>query len=201
MPWLTTFTPRPSMSLYPQLKTLNLNILAIDPGLNNIGFSHLLYNNQSSSIASISAHTFKPEPTVPSYQLSEYLDDRTIKLLSIKDYFSNLITATHFDIIVCEAPFFYAGKPGAYRALVEVISIFKQYLADTSPITPFIQLEPLMVKRFVKSLNISNKDSTKEALFILNLHNYIDLNTLDEHSVDAISIGYAFLKSRGFLGV
>ena len=188
------------MSLYPQLQHLQLNILAIDPGLNNIGFSHLLYNHPNSSISSISAHTFKPEPTVPAYHLSEYLDDRTIKLLSIKDYFSSLLTSTHFDLIVCEAPFFYASKPGAYRALVEVISVFKQYLADTNPITPFIQLEPLLVKRYVKSLNISNKDSTKEALYLLNLHNYIDLNTLDEHSVDAISIGYAFLKSRGFLG-
>lgn len=189
------------MSLYPQLQHLQLNILAIDPGLNNIGFSHLLYSYPNSSISSITAHTFKPEPTVPAYQLSEYLDDRTIKLLSIKDYFSSLLTSTHFDLIVCEAPFFYASKPGAYRALVEVISVFKQHLADTNPITPFIQLEPLLVKRYVKSLNISNKDSTKEALYLLNLHNYIDLNTLDEHSVDAISIGYAFLKSRGFLGV
>ena len=188
------------MSLYPQLQHLQLNILAIDPGLNNIGFSHLLYSHPDSSISSITAHTFKPEPTVPAYHLSEYLDDRTIKLLSIKDYFASLLTSTYFDIIVCEAPFFYASKPGAYRALVEVISVFKQYLADTNPITPFIQLEPLLVKRYVKSLNISNKDSTKEALYLLNLHNYIDLNTLDEHSVDAISIGYAFLKSRGFLG-
>ena len=188
------------MSLYPQLQHTPLNILSIDPGLNNIGFANIFYSFPSASITSITAHTYKTEPTINSYQLSEYLDDRTIKLLSLKEHFATLVTSNQFDIIVCEAPFFYAGKPGAYRALVEAISVIKQHLADISPITPFIQLEPLMVKRFVKSLNISNKDSTKEALYLLNLHNHIDLNTLDEHSVDAISIGYAFLKSRGFLG-
>ena len=174
------------MSLYPQLQHTPLNILSIDPGLNNIGFANLFYSFSSASITSITAYTFKTELAVNSYQLSEYLDDRTIKLLSLKDHFSSLVTSNQFDIIVCEAPFFYAGKPGAYRALVEAISVIKQHLADISPITPFIQLEPLLVKRFVKSLNISNKDSTKEALYLLNLHNYIDLNTLDEHSVDAI---------------
>ena len=137
---------------------------------------------------------------MPVYHLSEYLDDRTIKLLSLKDHIASLISNNQFDLILCEAPFFYAGKPGAYRALVEAISVIKQYIADITPTTPLIQLEPLLVKRFIRSFNISNKDSTKEALYLLNLHTYIDLNTLDEHSVDAISIGYAFLKSRGFLG-
>jgi hypothetical protein len=57
-----------------------------------------------------------------------------------------------------------------------------------------------MVKRLVKSLNIHEKDSTKEALEVLGMDRFIDLNLLDEHSIDAISIGYAFLKSRELLG-
>lgn len=187
------------MSLYPQLQSLNLNILAIDPGLNNIGFSHLVYNHNTAVINSITAHTFKPEQAISGFELSHYLDDRTIKLLAIKNYFNSIVSSNLFDIVVCEAPFFYPGKPGAYRALVEAITTMKQHLAEVSPMTPFIQLEPLMVKRYVKSLNVSSKDSTKDALELLEIGKHIDLNSLDEHSVDAISIGYAFLKSRDFL--
>jgi hypothetical protein len=72
------------MSLYPQLQSLNLNILAIDPGLNNLGFSHLVYNHNTDVINSITAHTFKSESAVAGYESSQYLDDRTIKLLAIK---------------------------------------------------------------------------------------------------------------------
>lgn len=188
------------MSLYPQLQSLNLNILAIDPGLNNLGFSHLVYNHNTDIINSISAHTFKSELAVTDYELSQYLDDRTIKLLAIKDHFNSIITANLFDIIVCEAPFFYPGKPQAYKALVEAINTMKLHAATVAPMIPFIQLEPLMVKRHVKSLNVSSKDSTKDALKLLDIEKYIDLDALDEHAVDSISVGFAFLKSRDFLG-
>ena len=76
----------------------------------------------------------------------------------------------------------------------------KLHAATVAPMIPFIQLEPFMVKRHVKSLNVSSKDSTKDALKLLNIERYIDLDALDEHSVDSISVGFAFLKSRDFLG-
>lgn len=189
-----------AMPLAPGLTQTNMNILAIDPGLNNAGIALIRYSYLNKQIQGISAYTVKPEQHINKLYLDAHLDERTMKLIVLKNIISSIINGNHLDLIICEAPFFYASKPAAYRALVEVITILKQTTADINPLIPFIQLEPLMVKRLVKSLNIHEKDSTKEALEVLGMDRFIDLNLLDEHSIDAISIGYAFLKSRELLG-
>jgi Holliday junction resolvasome RuvABC endonuclease subunit len=181
----------------PILAPLTLKLLAIDPGLNNIGFSLFTFSAINRSIINISASTLSTEQQLPLYSnLSYYFDERTIKLIILKEHIINILHTYHTDIIVCEAPFFYGNKPNAFRALVESISTIKQTIHDIKPLIPFIQLEPLLVKKHVKSLNIHNKTSTKDALLALNINTFIDLNVLDEHSIDAISIGYAFLKTR-----
>lgn len=188
------------MPLAPNLTQSNMNILAIDPGLNNAGIALIQYSYLNKQIQGISAYTIKPEQHINKLYLDAHLDERTMKLIVLKNIISSILAGNRIDLVICEAPFFYASKPAAYRALVEVITILKQTTVDINPLIPFIQLEPLMVKRLVKSLNIHEKDSTKEALEVLALDRFIDLNLLDEHSIDAISIGYAFLKSRELLG-
>lgn len=173
-----------------------VNVLAIDPGLNNTGIANIIFDYNLKTITSISAFTIKTEQLIKNNYMCNYLDDRTVKQLSLKEEFIKTLNIYRPDIVVSEAPFFYSSKPVAFKALVEVISLFKLIIAEVCPLLPFLQLEPLMVKKHVKSLNIHNKDSTKEALEVLGIGNYINLNTLDEHAVDAVSIGYAFLKSR-----
>lgn len=187
------------MPIIPDLHNLKINILAIDPGLNNTGIALLTTSYSTKDIESIQAYTIQPEKYIASYYLSEYLDDRTIKLLILKDLFSNIVLNNSISIIVSESPFFYGNKPAAFRALVEVINVYRQTIAEINPTIAFTQLEPLLVKKQVRSLNIHEKASTKEALELLGISKYIDLNTLDEHSIDAISIGYAFLKTREYI--
>jgi Holliday junction resolvasome RuvABC endonuclease subunit len=176
-----------------------IKIVALDPGLNNTGVSSILFDYNSRSIVGIAAYTIKTEDLIKKHYMTNYLDDRTIKQLMLKEKFIETVEFFKPDVVISEAPFFYSSKPVAFKALVEVINLFKMVLAESYPQTPFVQLEPLMVKKHVKSLNIHDKDSTKEALEVLGLSKYLLLNTLDEHAVDAISIGYAFLKSRDLL--
>lgn len=188
------------MPLVPNLGELPINLLCIDPGLNNIGIANMVVQYGSGSILSIEAYTVKPEQHINNLNLIWYLDERSMKLVVLRNLIINIMSTRQVDMIICEAPFFYAGKPAAFKALVEVITTLKLAAADTNILVPFLQLEPLMVKRIVKSLNIHEKDSTKDALKVLGLDRYINLDVLDEHSIDAISIGYAFLKSRELLG-
>lgn len=102
--------------------------------------------------------------------------------------------------VVAEAPFM-GIRPHAYGALVECLSMVRSVALAYSPIMPFETVPPQQAKT---AFNVAYKDTRKEDVK-RRLHDVLGdpesrlryiapqhIDHLDEHSIDAIMVGYFF---------
>ncbi len=177
------------------------NLLAIDPGSNNIGIAIFNINPSTNTINSIYAFTLEIErmPETNNYDPDIY-PERTMKLLKIKEVISRLLYYYIPDVVVCEAPFYNRLRPTAYGPLVEVMTVIQQCVIEYGPHIPFHKLEPSIIKKTIGAGHIADKDTVRKTIqantHLISRLTY-DVNTLDEHAIDAIAIGDTFLKLNG----
>lgn len=93
-------------------------------------------------------------------------------------------------VIICEAPFFNPKMPGVYKALVELLTGIRNACYKANHRTPFLTYEPRTVKA-----NLGSKMKGKEAVYaalkaIEELNSKIAIDTLSEHAIDAIAVGF-----------
>lgn len=176
-----------------------VSILAIDPGLNYTGVAHYQVDNKSKEILSIDSLTINTNTLKNTRWIDQEIhNERTIKLIKLKDAIQEIVLRTNPQIVVFENNFYNPSMPTAYKALIESVLTIKVAIMDINNNIPFTNIEPLLIKKTVGALKgVKGKEVVKEAIMNINeISNLIlhDIDTLDEHSVDAIAIGYTFLK-------
>lgn len=175
-------------------------VLAIDPGLNNIGVAVFDINAVDVSITKITALTLKEERVLQRVTLDDdYVPERTIKRQRMVDAVMRVVRSTDPVVFVSESPFFNRSKPGSFAVLTEVISdIFHEVLSYNNNIRLLV-VEPLLVKHTLGVAGQKGKEVVCEAMAkmpeIVTLLE-TPLETLDEHAIDAIGVGYTFFKRR-----
>lgn len=176
-----------------------VSILAIDPGLNNTGVAHLLIDHAKNEIVSLEATTIVTNnlPNNTGLSLSIHTE-RKIKLHKLKNCIIGYIEHLKPSVMVCESSFYNPYMPTAYKALIESITAIQEALIETNNNIPFLMIEPLLIKKTVGGLKgIKGKSVIRDCirnideLYKLLGHN---LDILDEHSIDAIAIGYTYFK-------
>lgn len=175
-------------------------LLAIDPGNTHTGFAIFDIESQTGSVIKIEAFTVNLDKLDNVLGLDEEIvPDRVIRQYKLKHvimYYLNLLKPI---TVIYESPFYNRFRPTAYGPLMELMGVSRSAVLEFNQNIPFITVEPLLVKKAIGTKSIKGKISVKEAIFnnpdIVNVI-ASNLNDLDEHSLDAIAVGYAYLKFK-----
>lgn len=176
-------------------------VLAIDPGLNRTGLSIFEMDMVTRTIVGITSFTLVNEKLEEQIEFEEeYHPERVFKLYRLKHAFLQVLLEHRPVAVASESPFYSSFRPSAYASLVEVISHLHDCVIQYNHNTLFRTVEPMVVKKAVGAAMSSNKGSVKDAVMgnaLLMSVLKTDIHSLDEHAIDSIAVGYAFLKNFG----
>lgn len=174
-------------------------VMSIDPGLNFTGVGIQDVDVATSIISAIQAFTLVNQRLEDCTGLDpESVSERTIKLWKLRDAIVTVLHRYKPIFVVCEAPFYDHRRPMAFGALLEVVNAIQMAVLIYNSNIRFVLLPPLVVKKFVGAQTIKN-DTEKGKLEVKRAISAIpaimnvlqnDIDTLSEHAIDAIAIGY-----------
>lgn len=168
-------------------------ICCVDPGTDTLGIAYL---DIDYNVRRIKVHDVK---TITASirmrqldQLREEQGNRYINVLVLQDYVYRSLLTMRPHVFIAEAP--YSGRfATAFAALVECHLRLRDALYQYDPAMPYYSIDPKSVKKFVGAkVHKATKDDMK--LSVMKLTdidwNGFDPKKLDEHSIDAIAVGY-----------
>lgn len=175
----------------------NVTMVAIDPGSTTCGVAIYNLDTEHKKILNISAFTIEVDKLHDYTGLyQDVTTERMIRIAKLKKCISDIVTSVGAKIVVSEAPFYNRFMPMAYGALLEIVSAINQTVHEVSPELVFNSYAPQMVKMTVGAAGIKGKEVIKDKLksnLVLYPKIISDFDMLDEHSLDAIAVGYTFL--------
>lgn len=182
------------LSLKPEFK-----FISIDPGLNNSGVAVWTVCQEPFDILNIQAQTLKAARLVDHSGLDDEDHREAVhKRLAMGRALCLILEEVNPAWVVCESPFFNPMTPNSFAVLTEVLVTFYDTVMMFNPSIRFSQIPPLLVKKCLGVAGQKGKEVVKEALakmaYIEKLEQ--DIKFLDEHSIDAIAVGNAFLRER-----
>lgn len=175
-------------------------IMAIDPGLNNTGVAIYRMQTEPVKVLSITAMTLKAERLIDDSGLDdEDFMERLHKRYAMGRALKRLLETYDPCIFVSESPFFDRRKPGSFAVLTEVLSELFDTVIAYNPLIRTSVVEPLLVKKVLGVAGQKGKEVVKEAMekerYIIERLS-VPLDHLDEHGIDAVGVGYTWLKLK-----
>lgn len=179
----------------------DFTVLSIDPGLYNCGTA-ILNTNRVNEKKIIFVETIYTQKLLHLVRDVEYkYGTKTAREILIINQLCKLVDFYDINLIVSESAFINPSRPAAYGALVEVITAIKLRVAIIKNI-PFISIAPSIIKNTMGVAGGSkDKLLMKYALKQFEIEGKvinekkINLDLLDEHSIDAVCIGLSYLNS------
>lgn len=178
----------------------HIRSIAIDPGLNNTGIAVFDIQVEPFKLLLIQAETLKADRLVDDSGLDdEDFIERHHKRYKLCNAFRKILEYHQPNIVVSESPFFDRRKPSSFAVLTEVITSLFDTVVEYSPLVRFSLVEPLLVKKTLGVAGQKGKDVVREAMAkqteILKVLSD-PLEQLDEHSIDAIGVGYTWITRK-----
>lgn len=178
-------------------------IVSFDPGLTNTGIAIMDIDLVTRQVLTIEASTIRVEQLPNLTGLDpEYFGERLIKLYKLKQTVKGYIERLQPRSVACESPFYNRLRPMAYGALLETLTYIHAGVLESNPSIFFRTIEPLLAKKAVGAGIMKGKvdvrfciENNPDIMRILQS----DIDTLDEHALDAIAVGLGFLKTSGVL--
>jgi Holliday junction resolvasome RuvABC endonuclease subunit len=176
-------------------------MISIDPGTVCTGFAVWFICPLSFLLLRVVAYTYKPSSSDVGIGWGESLGSRCGKILRVGSELLRLLHSNRADVVIAEAPFVNPNRVNAYIALCELRYELRNVVGSVG--VPFGTYEPRQVKKNLGVTRMGDKECVKEMLHkIEEVSSLIDLNVLDEHSIDALAVGYFHLcKLRLINGV
>lgn len=183
----------------------NCYLLGIDPGSSTLGVAILEINSITFSIVATTAYTIEATKLELFNTLDLRLPERERRLRAISKAISLCLEDYKPLTLAIESPFFNSRKPSAYDVLIETIYVLKQTARAYDLNLPIIEVDPPTAKKAIgvrrlkakerRRLKLTTKDLVREALLPLTaLKLTSDIDSLDEHSLDAIAVAYSSYK-------
>lgn len=176
-------------------------IMGIDPGTSNLGIAMLDYDNVKDTLKVVTAYTISTDTLLRKHeQLADILTTRGARLYILEEGLRAAMSEYQPHVVASEAPFL--GRfPQAFMALVECLASIRRVAYEYRPWISLTSIDPPTIKMAVDVYARSNvKDEMTEGV-----RNYpgldlsgIDIDVLDEHSIDAIAV--AICKHRMNIG-
>lgn len=175
-------------------------MVCFDPGLNTTGVSVFDIDSRTMQVSGISAYTIYNDKLGDATGLDpDLLTERTFKLYKLCLGIQNAINYYQPNLVGCEAPFYNRLMPMAFVSLSEVVSMIRHTVLQYNYNIPFYLVEPQKVKQGIGVAGKKGKQVVMEAISrvpeIMSVLN-VPLESLDEHAVDAIAVGWSMLKYK-----
>lgn len=175
-------------------------MVAIDPGLNNIGIALYSFDLRPVRIRSIEAFTIKSD-RVPDHIELDADTNAADYLKRLRMVRAVIHTVKRFNpsLVVSESPFFNHRTPGSFATLTLVMNDIFRECHVYDPNIGIASLAPLLVKQTLGVAGQKGKDVVKEALVSFSeimepLQTAIEV--MDEHAIDAVAVGYTYFKRK-----
>jgi Holliday junction resolvasome RuvABC endonuclease subunit len=180
---MTDLDPRPDNAY---------NILSLDPGTETLGHGLIQVDCADGKIIGAEAWTVRASklPMLLDWHASLY-QERFARIQALKKSLRQTLDTYEPQIVACETPFFNRLRPNAFEALLEVLSAIKDTVYEWNP---FLQIAFVTPSAAKKNLNVSGKSGDKDlvinAILSHEIFGKMKLQGIDEHSADALAIGY-----------
>jgi Holliday junction resolvasome RuvABC endonuclease subunit len=169
-------------------------ILCIDPGTKTLGYAVYEIDIETLDIVDCFAWTVDivrldiyNENTVATYQ------EKFARIIAHKKNFRNVLDFYQPLIVVSETPFFSIMQPSAAGPLFELFATLEQTVEEWDSLKPLYKAEPRAVKKSVGAVDHKDKEAVKKALKKIPELSKANLDLLDNHSIDALAVGYYHL--------
>lgn len=180
---------------------MRVRLLAIDPGSTTLGFALMLIDPVLKQITVGDAFTLNVGRGVNTHSLRfEQYGAKAERLHQIYMNMSSVLYQLQPHLFIAESPF--VGRfAAAFEALVEVRDALKAALWAHDPTMLYESVDPLTAKKAVgAAVYKGSKENVRDSVIALpdliwapNVMKY----ELDEHSIDAVAVGYC--RAMSFL--
>lgn len=171
-------------------------LIGIDPGSTCVGISIMQVDVQTTHILGTNAFTIKLDKLSGNDWIAQNYGDRYRRISILKDTLAGIFVKERPFSIAIEAPFFNHFRPQAYGVLMEVMSAIKETVYEYDHWQLPYLIDPSSVKNAVGANGAAKKEIIHKKVLELSsvLHPVVDLQLLDEHSIDAIAVNYCRYK-------
>lgn len=182
-----------------EIDSNSFKLVSIDPGTDNLGFCIMDISYENFSILKTTVSTIVASKSVFEDSLiSQIHGYRMARIQKLKQTLIDHFNKINPAIIVCESPFFNPRRPGAFQPLAEILFAIKESTIEYNSWLPLYLIDPSSIKKSVNAPGNADKIIMKKQVCSLTDLNYegdVTLEDLDEHSIDAIAVGYCHVKS------
>lgn len=167
-------------------------ILSLDPGSSHLGVSILLDNLDGSDVVVDDSFTVHLKDTHPHYaEFGDLHGNRFVRLLQLGDVVLDLMRTHRPHAVIVESN--YLGRfATAFAALVECVAMVRSAVYMYDPFMPLFQVDPSTAKinAGMERIKGTDKEDVRRAMRKRKGIKWnVNLDELDEHSVDACAIG------------
>jgi Holliday junction resolvasome RuvABC endonuclease subunit len=177
----------------------NFKLIALDPGSDTLGFAAFDVDSETFEIKRSIAFTITASKLVNDESwIATRFSYRTARIYKLKELLLNYYAALNPSFVACESPFFNPRRPGAFEPLVEVKAAIRDSVIEHNPWVNLTFIDPSSIKKSVGAPGNADKAVMKKAVSLLTDLNYdgeIKIIDLDEHSIDALAVGYCKIKN------
>ena len=180
-------------------------MIAIDPGSHNTGVARFDVKPREREILSIKAWSINVDKLKNDTGLPEELySEKFIRFYKLRNQLVRIFNEENATFIAYEGPFMNRFQPSAYGPLVALQTLIHDSIVTYNPGVPFFVLQPQQAKKAVGVAGKKGKGVIKEAVktngdLMKGLTGGLCLlDELDEHSIDAIAVGFCALKLKLF---
>lgn len=183
------------MLVIPNNSTDTINIIGIDPGTTFLGYCVITVSLSTLDIISSIAHTLNgAKLSDPDNFTAQTYGDRFNRILYIGNELSNVFRYYKPLIICAESPFFGLRHPNAFQALTEVICTIRNAVYKHDIWMSLKLVPPSLVKQAIYAKGNATKSTMQNCICEMSSEfkytGNTPLNLLDEHSIDALAVGY-----------
>lgn len=172
-------------------------LLSLDPGTSDLGVSLIEVAFPSNTCTITNAFTLKAGGKKEGFgSIEELHGGRIARIQYLGEELDKILLHNKPHAVISEAPFM--GRfANAYRALTEILWMLRDSVYNYDPYLPLYTIDPVTVKSSIgitKRKDMSDKSAvTRHLAKHKGLTWQIDLDQLDEHSVDAVAVGVYYV--------
>lgn len=168
-------------------------MVSIDPGTTTLGIAVSEFDDDLSRMVVVDAMTIRGDILAKRYN-PEYIlrhGDRNARLIALRGALKRYFD-TWLPTVICSEAAYLGRSAQAYAALIEAVSMIR-YACELYD--PSIRLETFTPSEVKVGVGVGGRSGDKELMRaalekVEDLWIQVPLDSLDEHAIDAIAVGY-----------
>lgn len=171
-----------------------MNILGVDPGMDNVGLCLLRLDPTGATVNVVDISTIVSKPEV--YIVPSTYDTGVLKFKYMTDTVINYVRRYDVDVVILEQPFFQQLHT---HAVLRLYRLFWTMIDTLREVFPALDIRSITAPKARKAIQYNRKlgKTVKEAVLLalskLPLCKQLDVTSHSEHALDALTISLAYI--------